>query len=95
MRLLGSAGEADLAPLADLARELFGEVALQAKEGLALVNNNSFSTALATLAVADTGTLIDSLTVAAALDLEAFGANLSSWTRWWASRGPTPDCRRS
>jgi histidine ammonia-lyase len=77
VRLLGSAGEADLAPLADLARGLFGEVELRAKEGLALVNNNSFSTALATLAVADTRTLIDSITVAGALDLEAFGANLS------------------
>lgn len=77
VRLLGSAGEADLAPLADLARGLFGDVALQAKEGLALVNNNSFSTALGALAVVDAGTLIDSITVAGALDLEAFGANLT------------------
>jgi histidine ammonia-lyase len=77
VRLLGSAGEADLAPLADLARGLFGDVELQAKEGLALVNNNSFSTALATLAIADAGALIESITVAGALDLEAFGANLS------------------
>ena len=77
VRLLGSAGEADLAPLADLARGLFGDVELQAKEGLALVNNNSFSTALATLAVTDAAALIDSITVAGALDLEAFGANLS------------------
>ncbi|HTW11379.1 MAG TPA: aromatic amino acid lyase [Solirubrobacteraceae bacterium] len=77
VRLLGSAGEADLAPLADLAHGLFRDVELQAKEGLALVNNNSFSTALATLAVADTRALIDSITVAGALDLEAFGANLS------------------
>jgi histidine ammonia-lyase len=77
VRLLGSAGVADLAPLADLAHGLFGDVELQAKEGLALVNNNSFSTALAALAVADTHALIDSMTVAGALDLEAFGANLS------------------
>jgi histidine ammonia-lyase len=77
VRLLGSAGVADLAPLADLARELFGDVGLQAKEGLALVNNNSFSTALATLAVADADALIESITVAGALDLEAFGANLT------------------
>ncbi|MFL5860252.1 MAG: histidine ammonia-lyase [Solirubrobacteraceae bacterium] len=77
VRLLGSAGEADLAPLADLACGLFGEIELQAKEGLALVNNNSFSTALATLAVADANALIDSVTVAGALALEAFGANLS------------------
>jgi histidine ammonia-lyase len=77
VRLLGSAGEADLAPLADLARGLFGNVELQAKEGLALVNNNSFSTALAALAVFDAGTLIDSITVAGALALEAFRANLT------------------
>jgi histidine ammonia-lyase len=77
VRLLGSAGEADLAPLADLARGLFGDVELQAKEGLALVNNNSFSTALAALAVVDAGTLIESITVAGALGLEAFGANLT------------------
>jgi histidine ammonia-lyase len=77
VRLLGSAGEADLAPLADLARGLFADVELGAKEGLALVNNNSFSTALAALAVVDAGTLIDSITVAGALDLEAFGANLT------------------
>jgi histidine ammonia-lyase len=77
VRLLGSAGEADLAPLADLARGLYADVELQAKEGLALVNNNSFSTALAALAVVDAGTLIESITVAGALDLEAFGANLT------------------
>jgi histidine ammonia-lyase len=77
VRLLGSAGEADLAPLADLARGLFEGVELQAKEGLALVNNNSFSTASAALAVVDAGTLVDSITVAGALDLEAFGANLT------------------
>jgi histidine ammonia-lyase len=77
VRLLGSAGEADLAPLADLAHGLFSDVELQAKEGLALVNNNSFSTALAGLAVVDVATLVESLTIVGALDLEAFGANLS------------------
>ena len=77
VRLLGSAGEADLAPLADLAHGLFEDVELRAKEGLALVNNNSFSTASAALAVVDAGALIEAITVAGALDLEAFGANLS------------------
>ena len=51
---------------------------LQAKEGLALVNNSSFSTALAALALGDAGTLVESLTVAAALELEAFAANVST-----------------
>jgi histidine ammonia-lyase len=77
VRLLGSPGTADLAPLADLAHALFVDVPLQAKEGLALVNNSSFSTALAALALADAGTLVESLTVAAALELEAFAANVS------------------
>ena len=48
--MLGSRGAADLAPLGDHAHALFGGFALQAKEGLALVNNNSFSTSLAALA---------------------------------------------
>jgi len=78
VRLLGSPGTADLAPLADLANELFRDLPLQAKEGLALVNNSSFSTALAALALGDAGALVDSLTVAAALELEAFAANVST-----------------
>jgi histidine ammonia-lyase len=78
VRMLGSAGEADLAPLADLAHALFDGFPLQAKEGLALVNNNAFSTALAALAVADAADLLDTMTVAGALDLEAFAANLST-----------------
>ncbi len=78
VRLLGSSGMADLAPLGDLAHALFSGSALQAKEALALVNNNSFSTALAALAIADMGDLLDTMTVAGALDLEAFGANLST-----------------
>lgn len=77
VRLLGSLGQADLPPLADLAHGLFGDADLEAKEGLALLNSNSFSTALAALAVVDLERLMDSLDVAAALDLEAFAANLT------------------
>jgi histidine ammonia-lyase len=78
VRVLGSSGVADLAPLGDLAHALFGDVALQAKEGLALVNNNSFSTAFAALALTDTADLVDTISVSAALDMEAFGANVST-----------------
>ena len=78
VRMLGSVGVADLAPLADLAHGLFGDLSLEANEGLALVNNNAFSTALAALALTDAARLLASLTVAGALDLEAFGANLST-----------------
>jgi histidine ammonia-lyase len=77
VRLLGSLGQSDLAPLADLANWLFGDFELEAKEGLALLNNNSFSSAVAALAVADAERLLDALDVAGALDLEAFAANLT------------------
>ena len=77
VRLLGSVGQADLAPNADLAHGILDGFELAAGEALALVNNNSFSTGLATLAVADAERLLASLEVAGALDLEAFAANLS------------------
>jgi histidine ammonia-lyase len=78
VRMLGSAGMADLAPLGDLAAALFADVELEPKEALALVNNNSFATGFAALAIADATRLADSMTVTAALDLEAFAANLST-----------------
>jgi histidine ammonia-lyase len=77
VRILGSYGQADLPANADLAHGLLGTFELAAKEGLALLNHNSFSTALAALAVADARRLVDSLEVAGALDLEAFAANPS------------------
>jgi histidine ammonia-lyase len=77
VRLLGSVGQADLAPNADLAHGILDGFELAAGEGLALVNNNSFSTGFASLAVTDAERLLTSLEVAAALDLEAFAANLS------------------
>jgi histidine ammonia-lyase len=75
VRILGSVGQADLAPNADLADGLVGDFELKAGEALALLNNNAFSTGLGALAVADCETLLDALDVAAALDLEAFAAN--------------------
>ncbi len=77
VRMLGSVGQGDLAPMADLAAQLFGDVELLAKEGIALVNSNAFSTALASLAVADTKRLVDTLDVTGAMDLEAFAANVT------------------
>ena len=93
VRLLGSAGMADLAPLGDLAHELFAGVELAPKEGLALVNNSSFSTAMCALALADAQALVDSMTVTAALDLEAFGANLSTLDPAVAALRPYPGVR--
>jgi histidine ammonia-lyase len=77
VRLLGSLGQADLPANADLAHGLFAEIDLQAKEGLALLNSNAFSTAIGALAVADVERLLDALDVAGALDLEAFAANVT------------------
>ena len=79
VRVLGSLGQADLAPMADLAHGLLGEEkgALEPGEGLALLNNNAFATGLAALAVADLERLLRASLVAGALDLEAFAANLS------------------
>jgi histidine ammonia-lyase len=77
VRMLGSLGQADLPPMADLAHVLFGDADLQAKEGLALLNSNAFSTGMAALAVADATRLLEALDVAGALDLEAFAANVT------------------
>ncbi len=77
VRMLGSVGQADLAPMADLAHGVIGDFPLRGTETLSLVNSNAFSTGIATLALADCHTLLDSLDVAGALDLEAFAANLS------------------
>ena len=77
VRVLGSLGQADLPAMADLAHGLFGQVALEAKEALALLNSNAFSTGTATLAIDDTDRLLEAMDVAGALDLEAFAANLT------------------
>jgi histidine ammonia-lyase len=79
VRSLGSVGQADLGPLADLAEGLVRETGFVPadNEGLALVNNNSFSTGWAALAELAAERLLGEADVAAALDLEAFAANLS------------------
>jgi histidine ammonia-lyase len=77
IRMLGSLGQADLASMADLAHGLLDGDAPAPKEGLALLNSNSFSTGMAALAVADARRLLRTLDVAGALDLEAFSANLT------------------
>ena len=80
VRRLGSIGEGDLGPMADLAYGLITRSGFDVaeNEGLALVSSNAFTTAWACIAIADARTLMDTFDVAAALDLEAFGANLTS-----------------
>ena len=95
VRLLGSVGQSDLAANADLAHHLFHETSLAAGEGLALVNNNAYSTGFAALAIADAGRLLDALHVAGALDLEAFGANLTIIHPAVADTRPYPGLRAS
>ena len=77
VRSLGSVGQADLAPLAELSGAVFAGVDLAAGEGLALITGNPFATAWAAIALADLERLLDTLDVAAALSLEGLGANLS------------------
>jgi histidine ammonia-lyase len=80
VRRLGSVGEGDLGPMADLAYGLITRSGFEVaeNEGLALVSSNAFTTAWTCLALADAQTLMDAFDVAGALDLEAFGANLTS-----------------
>jgi histidine ammonia-lyase len=78
VRQLGSIGMADLPANADLAHDVLDGFDLAAKEGLALLSNNAFSTALAALALADATRLLDTLDIGAALDLEALAGNLST-----------------
>jgi histidine ammonia-lyase len=95
VRLLGSIGEADLPANADLAHGLLGGLELEAKEGLSLLNNNSFSTALGALAFAGAERLLDSLDVAACLDLEAFAANLTLLHPELARQRPYPGLQQA
>jgi histidine ammonia-lyase len=79
VRRLGSIGQGDLGPMADLAHGLITRSGFEVaeNEGLALVSSNAFTTAWACLATADADTLVAVFDVAGALDLEAFGANLA------------------
>jgi histidine ammonia-lyase len=80
VRRLGSVGQGDLGPMADLAYGILSRTGFEVaeNEGLALVNSNAFTTAWAALALADAEAYVATQDVAAALDLEAFGGNLTS-----------------
>jgi histidine ammonia-lyase len=79
VRTLGSIGQGDLGPMADLAHGLLTRSGYQVaeNEGLALVSSNAFTTAWACIATADAEALMAVFDVTGALDLEAFGANLT------------------
>jgi histidine ammonia-lyase len=75
VRILGSVGQGDLAPMADLAAGLVEGVGLAPGEALSLVSNNAFSTGWAGLAVWDAARLERAMEAAGALSLEGFAAN--------------------
>jgi histidine ammonia-lyase len=95
LRTIGSVGQADLAPLADLAAALFEGAALEAGEGTALLDNNAFSTGWAALAVTDAGALLGSMDVAGALSLEGLAANPTMLHPAIADARPYPGLRRT
>jgi histidine ammonia-lyase len=95
LRTIGSIGQADLAPLADLADALFRDAPLEAGEGTALLDNNAFSTGWAALAVTDVIALLDSMDVAGALSLEGLAANPTMLHAAIGQVRPYPGLRRT
>ena len=90
VRLLGSVGEGDVAPMVDLAVGLLDGFELALGEGLVVFSNNAFSNGLAALAIADCERLIEAVCVAGALDMEAFAANLDHIDAAIAESRPYP-----
>jgi histidine ammonia-lyase len=92
VRLIGSIGQADLSPLAEIARALIGEgpdrellaraglspLQLAPKEALALISSNAFSVGVAALALARARTALRALELSAALSFEGLLANVSA-----------------
>jgi histidine ammonia-lyase len=97
VRTLGSVGQADLGPLADLADWLVERAGyeLAESEGLALIDTNAFSTACSALALDRAEQLLDTLDLAAALDFEGFGANVNALNPVVARTRPSPGLARS
>ena len=90
VHLLGSLGQADLAPNADAARAVFDGLDPAPGETLAFINNNAFATGWAALAVADARRLLDASDAVGALALEAFGANAGALDPAVAAARPSP-----
>jgi histidine ammonia-lyase len=95
VRRLGSVGQADLAAMADLAVALFGNVELEAGEGLSLVSSNAFSTGWSALAVSDARRLVETLDTSGALSLEGLGGNPASLDAVAGASRPYPGTQRS
>jgi histidine ammonia-lyase len=90
VRSLGTVGQADLAQNADIAHGALQDVRLEAGEAVALLVSNAFSTGQSALAVADARALLDWIDVGAALDFEAFRANVGALHFEVAAARPYP-----
>jgi histidine ammonia-lyase len=96
VRALGSVGQSDLAQTAELAVGLLADDAPAPGEGIALLNQSPFAAGHAALAVHDLRTLLEAVHVAAALDLEALGANREQLLHpAIASARPSPGVRET
>jgi histidine ammonia-lyase len=92
VHIIGSLGQSDLAPLAEIARALIGDgpdaasmksaglpaLELEPGEGLALISANAFSIGIAALASARAETALRALELSAALACEGFAANVAA-----------------
>ena len=109
VRAIGSLGQADLAPLADLACALLGEgeyagqlaaLGLEpwqplAKEALGFVNSNAFSLGWAALALERAGRLLDRFDEAAALTWEGMLGNVQALDPGVIAARPLPGTRET
>jgi histidine ammonia-lyase len=92
VHMIGSIGQSDLAPLAEVAAALIGEgpdaelvrqagcptLRLEAREALALINANAFSVGIAALGLDRAERALDALELAAALTYEGLLANVDA-----------------
>jgi histidine ammonia-lyase len=90
LRTQGSIGQADLAPMADLASALLEDLDPAPGEGLALLSTNAFATGWSALGVHDAGRLLDAAELAGAAALDALGANLEMLHPVVAESRPVP-----
>jgi histidine ammonia-lyase len=95
VHLIGSIGQSDLSPMAEIARALIGAgpdgqliaavglrpLELEAREALALISSNSFSVGVASIGLAAADLALHALDLAAALSFEGFLANVSALDR--------------
>jgi histidine ammonia-lyase len=94
---IGSLGQADLGPLAEIAAALVGagRLELEAREGLAFVNANAFAVGWGCLAHASGERAMAALDRSAALALEGFGAGAAPFDEAVAAARPYPGLVRA